>query len=141
MLSSDLESPLVPETSVASDFEESLDVLSEFGLQHVGSHLQILALLVIPLPVEEPSWHAVTLRIIDKISNGIALGLSEFSGSKFGVESEDLADEESEPPSNSLNLVECEGDSSLTIDVGVENTVDVLEGVLGVFDDQRHRCG
>ena len=39
VLSSDLESPLVPETSVASDFEESLDVLSEFGLEDVGGHL------------------------------------------------------------------------------------------------------
>ena len=136
MLSSDLESPLVPETSVASDLEEPLDVLSEFGLQHVGSHLQILALLVIPLPVEEPSWHAVTLRIIDKISNGIALGLSEFSGPEFRVEPKDLADEESKSPTNTLNLVKCEGDGSLTIDVGIEDTMNVFECILSVFDDE-----
>ena len=141
MLSSDLESPLVSETSVASDFEESLDVLSQLGLQDVRGHLKVLSLLVIPLPVEEPSGHAVALGIVDKVSNGIALGLSELSGPELGVEPEDLADEESKSPADTLNLVECEGDGSLTVDVGVENTVNMLEGILSVFDDQRHLCG
>ena len=138
VLSSDLESPLVPETSVASDFEESLDVLSQLGLQDVGGHLKVLSLLVIPLPVEEPSGHAVSFGVVDEIGDGVALSLSEFSGSKFGVESEDLADEETESPANSLNLVERKRYSPFTVDVGVEDTMNVLEGVLSVFDDERH---
>jgi hypothetical protein len=64
------------------------------------------------------------------------LSLGELSGSESGVDPEDLADEKSESSADTLNFVECEGDGSLTVDVGVENTVNMLEGILGVFDDQ-----
>ena len=104
VLSSDLESPFVSETSVASDLEQSLDIFSQFSLEDVGSHLEILSFLVISLSVEEPSGYSVSFRIVDNISNGIALRFSELSCSESGVESEDLADEESESSANSLNL-------------------------------------
>ena len=136
MLSSDLESPLVPETAVASDFEEPLDVLPKLGFEHVGGHLQVLALLVIALPVEEPPGHTVTLGIVDEVSDGIALGLSQLSGPEFRVESEYLADEEAEPPSDSLDLIEREGDGAFAIDVGVEDTVNMLEGIFCVFNNE-----
>jgi hypothetical protein len=126
----------VSETSVASYLEESFDVLSEFGLEDVGGHLQILALLVVPLSVEEPSGDTVAFGVVDDIGNGIALSLSEFSGSKFWVDSKDLADEESKPSSHTFNFVKCEGDGSLTVNVGVEDTMNVFEGILSVFDDE-----
>jgi hypothetical protein len=66
------------------------------------------------------------------------LGLSKLSSSEFRVDSENLADKESESSANSLNLVERKRYSPLTIDVGVEDTMNVLEGVLSVFDDERH---
>jgi hypothetical protein len=136
MLTSDLKTPFVPETSVGSDFEKSFNVLSEFGLEDVGSHLEVLALPVISLPVEEPSGYSVPLGVVDDAGDGVALGLSELTSSELGVDSEDLADEESEPPSDSLDLVEGEGDCSLSVDVGVEDTVDVLKRIFGVFDDE-----
>ena len=136
MLASNLESPLVPETSVAPDLEESLDVFSELGFEDVGGDLQVLSLLVVSLSVEEPSGDTVALGIGNKVSDGIALSLGELSCSELRVESEDLADEESEPSADTLDLVEREGDGSLTVDVGVENTMNMLEGVLSVFDDQ-----
>ena len=136
MLTSDLESPLVSKTSVAPDLEQSLDVFSELGFEDVGGDLQVLALLIVSLSVEEPPGDAMAFRISNEISNGIALGLVELTGSELGVKSEDLADEEAEPSTDTLDLVECEGDGSLTVDVGVENTVNMLEGVLSVFDDQ-----
>jgi len=136
VLASNLESPLVSETSVAPDLEESLDVFSELGFEDVGGDLQVLSLLVVSLSVEEPSGDTVALGIGNKVSDGIALSLGELSCSELRVESEDLADEESEPSADTLDLVEREGDGSLTVDVGVENTVNMLEGVLSVFDDQ-----
>ena len=98
--------------------------------------MEVLALSVIPLPVEEPSGYSVSLGVVDDAGDGVALGLSELSGSELGVDSEDLADEESEPSSDSLDLVEGKGDGPLSVDVGVENTMDVLECVFGVFDDE-----
>jgi len=136
VLASNLESPLVSETSVAPDLEESLDVFSELGFEDVGGDLQVLSLLVVSLSVEEPSGDTVALGIGNKVSDGIALSLGELSCSELRVESENLADEESEPSADTLDLVEREGDGSLTVDVGVENTMNMLEGVLSVFDDQ-----
>jgi hypothetical protein len=126
----------VSETSVASDLEETLDILSEFGFKDVGGDLEVLALLVVALSVKEPFGDTVAFGISDEVSNSIALGLSELTGSELGVKSEDLADEEAETSTNSLDLVKSEGDSALAIDVGVEDTMDVFEGVLSVFDDQ-----
>jgi hypothetical protein len=128
----------VSQTSVTSDFEESFYVLSEFGLEDVRSHLEILSFPVVSLSVEEPSGNTVTFGVIDDASNWIALGLSKLSGSEFWVDSEDLTDEESESSANSLNLVERKRYSPFTIDVGVEDTMNVLESVLSVFDDERH---
>lgn len=123
------------QTSVAPNLEEPLNIFSEFGLENVGGHLQVFAFLIITLSVEEPSRDTVSFGFIDKFSNGIALSFGEFSCSKFGVKSEDFADEESEASSNTFDLIEGEGDGSLAVDVGVEDTVNVFEVVLRVFDD------
>jgi hypothetical protein len=64
------------------------------------------------------------------------LSLSEFTSSKLGIESENFADQESESSTNSLDFIKGKRDSSLTVDVSVEDTVNVLEGVLSVFDDE-----
>ena len=141
MLSSDLEPPFVSETSIASNLEQSLDILSQLSFKDVGSHLQVLSLLVISLPVEEPSRHAVSFRIVDYISNGIALRFSELSCSESGVESEDLTDEESESTTNSLDLFQSKRNGSLSINVCIQNTMNMLEGILSVRNNQRHLCG
>ena len=125
-------------TTVGSDLEESFYVFSQFGFQDVGSHLEILAFLIVTLSVEEPSRDSMSFWFIDEFGNSIALSFSEFSCSEFGVKSEDLANEESEASADSLDLVKGEGDGSLSVDVGVKDTVNVLEGVLSVLDDQRH---
>jgi hypothetical protein len=126
----------VSETSVGSDLEESLDVLSEFGLEDVGSHLQVLSLLVISLPVEEPPGNSVTLGIVDEIGNSIALSLREFSSPESRVDPQNLANEESKSPSNSLDLIQGKGDGAFSINIGIEDTMDVFEGILCVFDDE-----
>ena len=98
--------------------------------------MKVLALLVVPLPVEEPSWDTMAFGVIDEIGNCIALGFSEFSSSEFGVESKNFADEESKSSANTLDLIKSKGNGPLAIDVGVEDTMNVFEGILSVFDNQ-----
>lgn len=138
MLSSDLESPLVSETAVGSHFEEAFDVFSEFGFQDVGGHLEVFAFLVVALPVEEPAGDSVAFGLCDEFGDGVALVFGELACSEFGVDSEDFADEEPEATADSLDLVKSKGNGALAVNVGVENTVNVLEVVLCVFNDQRH---
>jgi hypothetical protein len=57
------------------------------------------------LSVEEPSRYSVTFWIIDDIGDGVALRFSEFSGSEFGIDSQDFADEKSESSSNTFDFL------------------------------------
>lgn len=138
VLTSDFEAPLVPETFVASDLVESLDVFSELGLEDVGGHLEVFAFLVVLLPVQEPSGDSVSFGIIDDVGNPVALLLGQLTGADTGIDAEDLADQESKSAADSLNLVEGEWHCSFSIDVGVEDTMNVFECILSVLDDQRH---
>lgn len=124
------------QTTVGSHLEQPLDVLSQLGLQHVGGHLQVLALLVVAEPVEEPLGNSVSFGVVDETGDGVALLLVELSGADTGVDPEDLANEEAEPAAHSLDLLECEGDGPLAIDVGVEDTMDVLEAGVSILDDK-----
>ena len=65
VLTSHLQSPLVSQTSVTSNFEEPFDVFSQLCLEDVGGHLQIFAFFIISLPIEEPSRNSVSLWICD----------------------------------------------------------------------------
>jgi hypothetical protein len=136
VLSSDLEAPFVSDTLVASDFIQSFDVLSELGLEDVRSDLEVLSFLVVFLPVEEPSGDTVSLWVTDDVGDTVTLGFSHFTGSEFWVDSEDFADQEAKSPSDTLDFIEGVWNGSFTINVGVEDTMNMLEGAIGVFDDK-----
>ena len=138
MLTSNSKSPLVSETSVGLDLVHSFDILSEFGLENVGGHLQVLTLLVVSQSVEEPSGDTISFGVIDDVSDSIGLLFVQFTSSESRVQSQDLADQETESPTHTSDVFQGEGDGSLPIDVGVQNTMDVLKIVLSVFDDQGH---
>jgi hypothetical protein len=136
VLSSDFESPFVSNTFVASDFIQSFDIFSELGFEDVGSHLEVLAFLVILLSVQKPSGYAMSFRVGDYVGNTIALGFSQLAGSEPGVDSEDFADEEAKSSSDTFDFIESVWDCAFPVDVSVENTMDMLEGVVSVFDDE-----
>lgn len=138
MLAPDSETPFMSETSVGLDLVQSFDVLSELSLEDVGSHLQVLSFFVISEPVEEPPRDSVSFGVVNDVSDGVALLLGELTCSEPGVNSEDLADQESESSAHTSDCLEGEGYGSFTIDVSVEDTVDMLEVILSVFNDQRH---
>ena len=142
MLSSDLESPFVSETSVRSHLEESFDIFSQLGFQDVGGHLEVFAFFVVALSVEEPTRNAMAFGFSNYLGNSVSLLFGKFSSSEVRVDSEDFADEVTETSSDSLDFVEGEGDSSFAVNVGVQDTVNMLEVVFCVFDNQRHLgCG
>ena len=138
VLTSDLESPFVSDTLVASDLVQSFDIFSEFGFEDVGGNLEVLSFLVVFLSVQEPSWDTVSFRIADDVGNTVALGFSQLSGSESWVDSQDFTDKESKSSSDTLDFVESVWDGSLTVNVGVKNTMNMLEVIFGVFNDERH---
>ena len=77
VLTSALESPEVPETSMELHLGHALHVLTELGLQNVRRHLEVLAFLIVALPVEEPTGDASSLGISDHVSDLLSLLLGE----------------------------------------------------------------
>ena len=141
VLTSDFKSPFVSDTFVASDFVQSFDVFSQLSLKNVGGNLKVLSFLVIFLSVEEPSWDTVSFWVVDDISNTIALSFSEFTSSESWVDSEDFTDKESESSSNTFDFIKSVRNGSFTINVGVKNTMDMLEVSISVFNDEWHWWG
>ena len=54
MLSSDLQKPVMSESSVSSDLLHPLEILSDLGLEIVGGNVHVGSLLIVPLSIEEP---------------------------------------------------------------------------------------
>ena len=98
--------------------------------------MHVLAFSVILDSVEEPSRNSVSFGVVVYAGNGIALFFGELACSESGVDSQDFADEESVSSTDTLYSLKGKRNCPLTIDVGVEDTVDVLEVILSVFDDQ-----
>ena len=136
VLTPDLQTPFVSDTLVASDLVQSFNIFSQLGLEHVRCHLEVLAFLVILLSVEEPSGNTVSFGVSNDVGNTITLGFSELTGSEPGIDSEDFADEKTESPSNTLDFIKSIWNGSLTINISVKNTMNMLEGVVSVFDDE-----
>lgn len=135
MLAPDPETPPVTETPVCLDLVQSLNVLPELGLQNVGGNLQVLAFPVVAHSVEEPPGDTVAFGVANYVGDGIALLFGELAGPETRVDSQYFADQEAEASAHSLDALQGEGHRTFPVDVGVEDTVDVLESVVCVFDD------
>ena len=64
VLTSDTEAPVVTEPTVSPDLLESLKILTELVVKDVGHDLGGLAILDVPLPVEEPIRDLVLTGIL-----------------------------------------------------------------------------
>ena len=124
----------MPETSVSSDLEQSFYIFSQFCFKHVRCHLKVFSFFVISESVEEPSGYSMTFRIVDDVSNSVTLFFVELTCSDSWIDSENFTDKEAKPSSNSFDFLEGKRDSSLAINVGVEDTMDVFEVGICVFN-------
>lgn len=132
VLSSDFEQPVVSETSVSSGLLHSLQVLSDFGFKDVGGGVNVHSISEVISSVEEPGGNRVLLWLLDDFRNQFpGVGL-DVSGSHIHIHVGDLADGVGESSSDSSDGSEGIGDDSLSEDVGVLDSDDVLE-LFGVF--------
>ena len=65
VLSSHSETVVVPQTPVALDLLEPLEIVTELGVHSVGEDLRVLAIDNIALPVEEPGGDLVLGGVLD----------------------------------------------------------------------------
>ena len=68
------------ETSVGTDLLQSLEVLTELGVDTVGEDLEVLAVDNVALSVEEPRGDLVLGGVLDDGDNALELFRGEFTG-------------------------------------------------------------
>jgi len=85
VLSTDTETPVVAETSVSTDLLQSLEVVTELGVDTVGENLEVLAVDNVALSVEEPGRNLVLGWVLDDGDDTLELFRGEFSGANRSV--------------------------------------------------------
>ena len=80
----------------------------------------------------------MTFRIVDNVSNSITLFFIKLACSNPWINSEYFADKEAKPSTNTFDLLQGKWNSSFSINVGIEDTMDVFEVGVCVFDDKGH---
>merc|ERR1711974_74639 len=138
MLSAHLDAPVVTKTTVGSDLLQALDVLAQGHVEVVGKQLRVLAGLDVLLSVQEPVGDLELARVLDDGHGTLDLLVGELASTLVEVDIGLLADEVGKATANTLDGGEGEHHLVLAINVGVENTQNVLEFL--VLKHQRHDC-
>lgn len=132
VLTSDFEQPVMSESSVSSGLFHSLQILSDFGFENVGRGVNVDSVSEVSSSVEEPDRNAVLLGLYDDFRNQLPGLCLQRPGSDVDIDVGDLANGVGESSSDSSDGGEGVGDDSLSEDVGILHSDDVLE-LFGLF--------
>jgi len=127
VLSTDSHSPPVTKTTVGPDLLHPLNIITQLGIKVLREHLRILSSPEILLPVEEPHGDFELTGVLDNGNKFFDLVGGQFTRTFVDVNFCLFADEVSETASKTFDFCEAEDDISLALNVGVEDTQDVLE--------------
>jgi hypothetical protein len=127
VLTTHTETPVVTETTVSADLLETLQVLTELGVNTVGEDLAVLAVDNVALSVEEPRGDLVLSGVLDDGDDSLKLFGGKFTGALVQVNIGLLADQVGVTATDTLDLGQGVHDLLLAIDVGVQKTQDELE--------------
>ena len=136
VLTTDAEVEGVADTAVHVHLLHALKIFAELDVDGVGGEVLCLAGLDVALTVDEPRGDLVLEGIGDDVGDLLDLGGGEGTRAALVVDAGLLADEEGEADTDTLDHAEGIRDLALTVDVGVEDTLDVGE-VVGL-EIQRH---
>lgn len=123
MLTSNLQSPEVSDTSVSSDLLQSLQVISQFRFQVVSKDVVVFTVDLVLLSVQEPSWDLIVGWVLHNGDNSLQFFLGQFTGSLVQVNISLLTDQVRVSSTDTSNLGQGVHDLDSTIDVGVQQTI------------------
>lgn len=151
VLTADTETPVVTETTVGADTLQTLEILTELAVETVGQNLGVLAVVDVALSVQEPGRDLVLGGVLDDGDDALEFFGREFTSAissrqfcllwyRFFCRIKDeynaplaeiniglLADQVGIPATNTLDLGQGVHDLLLTVNIGVEETQNVLE--------------
>ena len=127
VLATDTDSPPVTKTSVSSDLLEALDIVTKLGIDVLSKNLGVLSSLEILLSVEEPKGDLELTGVLDNSNNLFDLISGKLSSSLVDIDFSLFANKIGETTSETLNFGQSENNISLSLNVSVENTENMLE--------------
>lgn len=122
VLTSDTETPEVTDTTVGSDLFQSLQVISELGLQVVGQDVVILTVNDVLLSVQEPGWDLVLGWVLQDGDDTLKLFLGQFTSTLVEINIGLLTDQVGVTTTDTTDSGKGVLDLDLTVNVGVEQT-------------------
>ena len=128
MLTSDLETPEMSNTTVGSDLLKSFQVISQLRFQVVSQDVVVLTVDLVFLSVQEPGWDLVVTWVLHDGNNSFQFFLGQFTGTLVQVNIGLLADQVGVTTTDTSDLGQGEHDLDSTIDVGVQQTRGVSKG-------------
>ena len=129
VLTTDAEAVSVTHTTVSADLLQALKIVTEADINGVAAHVLGLAALGAALTVQEPLGDLVLGGVGDDVGDLLKLFNGEGASAALDVDARLLADHVGEADTDTLDHAEREGDLAATIDVGVQQTHQVLEAV------------
>lgn len=119
------------QATLALNLLESLQIVTQTHIQILSNSVVVPSSLEVLSSVDEPDGDLVLERIRDDISKLLELLSGQFTGTLVSVDVCLLADEGGDSPSHSLDGSQGVDNLSFTVNVGVVNTENVLEGIFG----------
>ena len=138
VLTLDLGAPEVTDTSVLTDLLQSLNIRAGGTNQDVDNVVRRFAGDDILLSIDEPLRHLELLGVVDDGDELLDLFVGKSTSSSGYINFGLLADGVGESSTNTGDLAQSVHDLSLTINVGIEHTQNVLELVSNLKTLQNH---
>ena len=136
VLTTDTETEGVTDTTVHVHLLHAFKIFAELDINSVGDELFSLTVLDVALTVDEPRGDLVFHGVSDDVGDLFDFSGGEGTSTALSVDTSLLADEEGEADTDTLDHTEGISDLTLTVNVGVEETDNVGEGIR--LDFQRH---
>ena len=122
-------------TTMSPNFLQALQIFTELVVEEIRQHLSGLAILDVLLSVQKPVGDLVLARVLHNSDDLFDLFFAQLTSPPVQINIGLLEDKVGVTTTNTLDGGQGEHDASLSINVGVENTKNVLE-VWG--NNQRH---
>jgi len=135
VLTTHTETPVGPQTAMVPHLLQALKILTVLGVEGAGNDLGVTTVLDILLPIQEPVWNLELTRVGDDNHERLKLCGRELTSPLLDVNFGLLAGQDSETATHTPDGGHGVWDLLATINVGVDDTQNVLE-VVGC--DERH---
>lgn len=114
-------------TTVSADLLQAFHIFTELVVKTVGQEMAVLAVLGVLLTVEEPIGDLVLAGVLHDGNDAFHVSSVHFTGALAHVDFSLAADQTSITTTATLDGSKGELDLLLTVNVGVEDTQNVLE--------------